>query len=470
MIPVLLSGGGGTRLWPLSRTHYPKQFLPLTGDKSMLQQTLLRLDGLADTRAPIVIANEDHRFLVAEQLQAIGAQDNNILLEPVGRNTAPAVTLAALCAQSQYDDDPLLLVLPADHAIADVPAFHQALATGRELAEAGKLVTFGITPNKPETGYGYIKRGSASGGGYLVDQFVEKPNAEVAQRYVNNGDYYWNAGIFLFKASSFMEELQRLAPEVFEASNSAFGGRQEDLDFIRIDAEAFARNPDIAIDYAIMEKTDRAAVVAMDPGWNDLGSWSAMWEQSAKDEHGNALSGDVIPIDSHQNLIYAEDTLVATIGVDNLAIVQTADAVLVADKDQVQNVKAVVQTLKQQGRREPELHTKVHRPWGNYETLNAGTRFQVKRIEVKPGASLSLQMHHHRAEHWIVVSGTARVTRDDDTFLVTENESTYIPLGAKHRLENCGAIPLQMIEVQSGSYLGEDDIVRFDDNYGRTEK
>jgi len=467
MIPVLLSGGGGTRLWPLSRTLFPKQFLPLTSEKSMLQETLLRLDGLSDTRAPIVIANDNHRFLVAEQLRAINAKQSTILLEPVGRNTAPAVTLAALSAIAQYDDDPLLLVLPADHAIADIPAFHQALASGQALAEDGKLVTFGITPHQPETGYGYIKRGATSGDGYLVDQFVEKPNQEVAERYLASGDYYWNAGIFLFKASTYLEEVKKLAPAVFEACQKALAASQSDLDFVRIAEAEFANNPDIAIDYAIMEKTDRAAVVAMDPGWNDLGSWSAMWEQADKDENNNAIVGDVMILDSRNNLVYAEDELIATIGVENLAIVQTQDAVLIANKDKVQDVKTIVQRLKAEKRSEADLHSKVHRPWGSYESLSIGPRYQVKRIEVKPGSSLSLQMHHHRAEHWIVVSGTAKVTRDEETFLVTENESTYIPLGAKHRLENCGTIPLQMIEVQSGSYLGEDDIVRFEDNYGR---
>ncbi len=468
MIPVILSGGGGTRLWPMSRTHYPKQFLPLTGEHTMLQETLTRLSGLADLEPAIVIANNNHRFLVAEQLQSIGADNSHILLEPVGRNTAPAVALAAFCAQAE-GRDPLLLVLPADHVISDKAAFHEALSRGQQQAEMGQLVTFGITANAPETGFGYIKRGAeqATEDAFAVAEFVEKPDSATAQSYLDSGQYYWNSGMFLFKASAYLEELQKFEPAVFDAASAAFDASQRDLDFLRIDATNFANSPNIAIDYAVMERTQKATVVALDAGWNDLGSWSSMWDHAEKDEHNNAVRGDVITEQSSDNLIFSEDRLVTTIGVSGLVVVQTTDAILVADKEKVQDVKKIVEALKSEDRLETDFHSKVHRPWGNYEGIALGDRYQVKCIEVKQGSTLSLQMHHHRAEHWIVVSGTAEVTKGEETFLLSENQSVFIPLGVKHRLKNTGAIPLRIIEVQSGSYLGEDDIVRFEDVYGR---
>jgi len=468
MIPVILSGGGGTRLWPMSRTHYPKQFLPLTGEHTMLQETLTRLSGLADLEPAIVIANNNHRFLVAEQLQSIGADNSHILLEPVGRNTAPAVALAAFCAQAE-GRDPLLLVLPADHVISDKAAFHEALSRGQQQAENGQLVTFGITANSPETGFGYIKRGAeqATKGAFAVAEFVEKPDSATAQSYLDSGQYYWNSGMFLFKASVYLEELKEFEPAVYEAASAAFDASQRDLDFLRIDATNFANSPNIAIDYAVMERTQKATVVALDAGWNDLGSWSSMWDHAEKDEHNNAIRGDVITEQSSDNLIFSEDRLVTTIGVSGLVVVQTTDAILVADKEKVQDVKKIVEALKSEERLETDFHSKVHRPWGNYEGIALGDRYQVKCIEVKQGSTLSLQMHHHRAEHWIVVSGTAEVTKGEETFLLSENQSVFIPLGVKHRLKNTGAIPLRIIEVQSGSYLGEDDIVRFEDVYGR---
>ena len=469
MIPVILSGGGGTRLWPMSRTHYPKQFLPLTGERTMLQETLTRLSGLADLEPAIIIANNNHRFLVAEQLQSIGADNSHILLEPVGRNTAPAVALAAFCAQAE-GNDPLLLVLPADHVISDKTAFHEALRKGQQQAESGQLVTFGITANAPETGFGYIKRGAPqkTDGAFAVAEFVEKPDSATAQSYLDSGQYYWNSGMFLFKASVYLEELKEFEPAVYEAASAAFSASQRDLDFLRIDTKHFSSSPNIAIDYAVMERTKKATVVALNAGWNDLGSWSSMWDHAEKDEHNNAIRGDVITEQSSDNLIFAEDRLVTTIGVSGLAIVQTTDAILVADLEKVQDVKKIVDTLKSQKRLETDFHRKVHRPWGNYEGIALGDRYQVKCIEVKQGSTLSLQMHHHRAEHWIVVSGTAEVTKGEETFLLTENQSVFIPLGVKHRLKNTGAIPLRIIEVQSGSYLGEDDIVRFEDVYGRS--
>jgi len=467
MIPVILSGGGGTRLWPMSRTHYPKQFLPLAGEQTMLQETITRLEGVPALASPIVIANDSHRFVVAEQLQSIGI-DGKILLEPVGRNTAPAVALAAFCALAEQED-PLLLILPADHTIDNTQAFHQSLETARGQAELGKLVTFGISPQSPETGYGYIRRGAQQSpqGAFDVAEFVEKPDRERAQQYLDSGEFYWNSGMFLFKANVYLSELEKFEPAIYEASKAAFENSQSDLDFLRIDRDCFSKSPDIAIDYAVMERTENARVVAMDADWNDLGSWSSMWEHADKDENDNAIRGDVITEQSSNNIIFAEDRLVATIGVDNLAIIQTTDAILVSAKDQVQEVKTIVQRLKNLKRLETDFHSKVHRPWGNYEGIALGDRYQVKCIEVKQGSSLSLQMHHHRAEHWIVVSGTAEVTKGEETFLLSENQSVFIPLGVKHRLRNTGAIPLRIIEVQSGSYLGEDDIVRFDDVYGR---
>ncbi len=469
MIPVILSGGGGTRLWPMSRTHYPKQFLPLSGEQTMLQETLSRLKGVPDLEPSIVIANDNHRFLVAEQLHNIGAGDSTILLEPIGRNTAPAVAIAALTALAS-GKDPLLLVLPADHVIENLEAYHQALDAARLQAESGKLVTFGITPKAPETGYGYIRRGAALNDNevFEVSEFVEKPALEVAQSYLDSGEYFWNSGMFLFKASVYLSELEKFEPEVFKACKQAQENSKSDLDFVRIDPESFTTSPDIAIDYAVMERTEQAAVVGMDAQWNDLGSWQSMWEHSEKDQNNNAIRGDVILDQSHNNLVFAEDSLVTTLGVSDLAIIQTTDAILVASRDKVQDVKNIVQSLKNEQRFESDFHSKVHRPWGNYEGIALGERYQVKCIEVHTGSSLSLQMHHHRAEHWIVVSGTAEVTRGEEVFLLGENESVFIPLGVKHRLRNNGAIPLKIIEVQSGSYLGEDDIVRFEDVYGRS--
>jgi len=472
LIPVVLSGGGGTRLWPLSRTRFPKQFLPLNGENTMLQETLQRLTGIDNLQQPLVICNEEHRFLVAEQLRVINEKASAIILEPVGRNTAPAVALAAIKA-TEDSNDALLLVLPADHVINDSEGFQNAVAAGREQASNGKLVTFGIKATAPETGYGYIKRGQKLDNygdltAYQVDQFVEKPNEEVATRYIESGCYDWNSGIFLFSAKTFLSELEKFQPKVLETCKKAYNNKSADFDFLRVETAAFEASPDIAIDYAVMEKTEHAVVVPMSVGWNDLGSWSAMWENGEKDPQGNAVTGDTMLEDCNNCYVHADSKLVTAIGLENTVIVQTCDAILVADKSKVQEVKTIVSRLKETDRSEAYLHPKVHRPWGTYESVDNGERYQVKRITVKPGSTLSLQMHHHRAEHWIVVSGTAKVTRNDDTLLLSENESVFIPLGAKHRLENPGTIDLHMIEVQSGSYLGEDDIVRFEDNYGRS--
>ncbi len=465
IVPVILSGGSGTRLWPLSRRLYPKQLLALTGDQTLLQQTAARLQGFADAGSPLVVCNEEHRFLVAEQLRAMGITPQAIILEPEGRNTAPATAVAALTAPGES----LLLVLPADHLIRNIDRFQQAVTVAVRHAEAGKLVTFGIQPDRPETGYGYIKQGADLDGGHAfeVERFVEKPDRATAQSYIESGDYYWNSGMFLFRADVFLAELERLAPAMLAACRQAVAGAQRDLDFTRLDRQAFCASPSDSIDYAVFEKTDRAVVVPMSPGWSDIGSWSALWEVAEKDDNGNAVSGDVVTLDSKDCFVLATQRLVATVGVEDLTVVETADAVLVAHRDHVQDVKTIVNRLEKEGRSEVNLHRKVFRPWGHYETMELAGRYQVKRITVNPGAVLSLQMHHHRAEHWIVVKGTARITRGDETFLLSENESTYIPLGMQHRLENPGVIPLELIEVQSGSYLGEDDIVRFSDNYGR---
>ena len=466
--PVLLSGGSGTRLWPLSREAYPKQFLPLAGDDTMLQATWLRVAALADAahalNRPIVVAGEDHRFLVAEQLRQIGAPVPAILLEPIGRNTAPAIAAAALQAMAA-GDDPLLLVLPSDHVVRDADAFRNAVRVAMPAAEAGALVTFGIVPNAPETGFGYIQA-AAGDGVRKVLRFVEKPDAATAQSYLGAGGYFWNSGMFLLRASRYLEELQRFRPEIVDAVRAAFEGAARDGDFIRLDKQAFSSCPSDSIDYAVMEKTDAAMVLPVDIGWNDVGSWSALWDVSEQDGDGNAHHGDVIAIDSRNSYAYAQ-RLVALVGVDDLVVVETDDAVLVARKDKVQQVKDVVATLKSQQRTQAALHREVHRPWGSYDSVDAGDGFQVKRIKVKPGARLSLQSHTRRAEHWIVVRGVARVTRDNDVFELFANQSTYIPIGAKHRLENPGAEILELIEVQSGDYLGEDDIVRFEDIYGR---
>jgi mannose-1-phosphate guanylyltransferase/mannose-6-phosphate isomerase len=463
--PVLLSGGSGTRLWPLSREAYPKQFLPLAGDDTMVQATWRRVEALADL-APIVVANEEHRFLVAEQLRQIGAPAPAILLEPAGRNTAPAIAAAALQAMAG-GADPLLLVLPSDHVVRDVAGFQRAVRAASAAADAGALVTFGIVPDAPETGFGYIQA-QAGDGLRKVSRFVEKPDAATAQSYLDAGSYYWNSGMFLFRASRYLEELARFRPDIVDAVRAAHAAARHDGDFVRLDKDAFSACPSDSIDYAVMEKTADAMVLPVDIGWNDVGSWSALWDVAERDAHGNAHHGDVIAVDSRNSYAYAQ-RLVALVGVDDIVVVETDDAVLVARKDKVQEVKQVVARLKQEQRSQAVLHREVHRPWGSYDSVDNGGRHQVKRIKVKPGAALSLQMHHHRAEHWIVVSGTAKVTRGDETLLLSENESTYIPLGVKHRLENPGKVPLELIEVQSGSYLGEDDIVRFEDVYGRSQ-
>ncbi|MCQ3830797.1 mannose-1-phosphate guanylyltransferase/mannose-6-phosphate isomerase [Microbulbifer elongatus] len=466
MIPVILCGGTGSRLWPLSREAYPKQFLSLVGSETMLQATALRLEGLAEVQAPILVCNESHRFAAAEQLQAVGRAAQSILLEPCARNTAPAIALAALAAV-ENGEDPLLLVLPADHVVADRSAFQAAVTSATPLAEAGRLVTFGIVPTCAETGYGYIRSGAPLDCGWEVAEFVEKPDLATAEKYVASGEFNWNSGMFLFRAARYLEELAQHQPEMLERCRAAFAGASRDLDFTRVDADVFARCPADSVDYAVMEKTEAAAVVPMDAGWSDVGSWSALWELAQKDEYGNLLQGDVLTEDASGCLVHGGDRLIGVLGVRDLVVVDTDDALMVADKSRVQDVKKLVAQLKHSERREAENHRKVFRPWGYYDSIDAGPRFQVKRIVVKPGCQLSLQMHHHRAEHWIVVRGTARVTRGEDQLLLTENESTFIPLGVVHRLENPGAIPLELIEVQSGSYLGEDDIVRFEDQYGR---
>ncbi|MCC8363950.1 mannose-1-phosphate guanylyltransferase/mannose-6-phosphate isomerase [Lysobacter sp. A6] len=463
--PVLLSGGSGTRLWPLSREAYPKQFLPLVGEDTMLQATWLRVASLAGA-PPIVVANESHRFLVAEQLRLIGAPVPRILLEPTGRNTAPAIAVAAMQALAE-GNDPLLLVLPSDHVVADVDAFHAAIADARAAAEGGALVTFGIVPTIPETGFGYIEADGAGAGVRAVMRFVEKPDLATAERYLASGGYYWNSGMFLFRASRVLAELQRFRPDIVDACRKAFDDAKRDGDFVRLDPAAFTACPSDSIDYAVMERTDAAMVLPVDIGWNDVGSWSALWDVTTRDAQGNAHHGDVIAVDSRNSYAYAR-RLVALVGVDDLVVVETNDAVLVARKDRVQQVKDVVAQLKASQRSQVALHREVHRPWGSYDSVDAGEGFQVKRIKVKPGASLSLQSHAKRAEHWIVVRGIARVTRGEDVFDLRANESTYIPIGAKHRLENPAGEMLELIEVQSGAYLGEDDIVRYEDVYGRT--
>ena len=459
--PVIMAGGSGTRLWPLSRAAHPKQFLRLHGEDTMLQATVKRLSGL-DIQASITICNEEHRFFVAEQLREIDKL-GSIILEPVGRNTAPAIALAALTAK----DDPLLLVLAADHVIQDEAAFREAVIRAIPLAEAGKLVTFGIVPSTPHTGYGYIKRGKDLGEGFEVDAFVEKPSSDVAQDYFSSGDYYWNSGMFLFRASNYLEELKKFRPDILEQCQGSVMDVKTDLDFLRIDKDMFESCPAESVDYAVMEKTSHAVVVPMDAGWSDIGSWSSLWDISEKDGEGNSTHGDVILQSTRNSYVRSDNKLVAVIGVDDLVVVSTKDALMVAHKDSVQDVKMITESLKIQARSEWQLSREVYRPWGKYDSIDSGERYQAKRITVKPGAKLSVQMHHHRAEHWVVVSGTARVTNGDKTFLLSENESTYIPVGVVHALENPGKVELELIEVQSGSYLGEDDIVRFEDRYGR---
>jgi mannose-1-phosphate guanylyltransferase/mannose-6-phosphate isomerase len=468
--PVILSGGAGTRLWPLSRAVLPKQLLPIVADKTMLQDTALRVAGLPGLQAPLVVCGNDHRFMVAEQLRAAGITPLGILLEPVGRNTAPAVAAAAHFLKT-IDPEAVMLVLPADHVIENTEAFKDAVARAAALVKEGGLATFGIVPQSPETGYGYIRRGAAlagSEGGYQVERFVEKPDLATAQAFVADGGYYWNSGMFMFAAERYLAELAKFAPAIADAAEKAVGTGYRDLDFCRLDEAAFTACPSDSIDYAVMEHTGNAVVVPADIGWNDVGSWSALWEVQPKDENGNAQRGDVYLDGVKNSLVRAESRIVAVVGLDDVVVVETNDAVLVAHKNAVQRVKQVVDHLKSKERTEHLHHTKVYRPWGHYEGIDAGDRFQVKRITVKPGEKLSLQMHHHRAEHWVVVSGTARVTCGEKVSLLSENESTYIPIGMNHRLENPGKLPLHIIEVQSGSYLGEDDIVRFEDIYKRS--
>ncbi|SDR14485.1 mannose-1-phosphate guanylyltransferase [Pseudomonas grimontii] len=467
MIPVILSGGMGSRLWPLSRQLNPKQFLSLVDtDLSLLQATIQRLEGL-DIRTPRLVCNEEHRFLAAEQLRKLGLEDANILLEPVGRNTAPAVALAALQATAG-GKDPLLLILPADHTIKDVGAFQASISSAIPLALDGKLVTFGVVPTYPETGYGYIEKGERVGEcGFHVTRFVEKPDLVLAEQYLLANAFFWNSGMFLFRASRYLEELEKFRPQILSVCIEALKNGTQDSSFTRVDRALFAACPEDSIDYAVMERTDEAVMVAMDAGWSDIGSWSALSDTFAKDAEGNVFKGDVLAQNTFNTYVHANSRLIATVGVEDLVIVETNDAILVAHKDQVQDVKKIVERLKQSDRHEYVNHREVYRPWGMYDSIDKGQRYQVKRITVQPGAKLSVQMHHHRAEHWIVVSGTAKVTNGEKTYLVTENQSTYIPIGQVHALENPGVIPLELIEVQSGSYLGENDIVRFEDKYGR---
>jgi mannose-1-phosphate guanylyltransferase/mannose-6-phosphate isomerase len=466
LVPVILSGGAGTRLWPLSREMYPKQLLALTGKLTMLQDTATRLAGIAGAQPPIIVCNEAHRFTVAEQIRTLGVKASAILLEPAGRNTAPAVALAALQAV-KIDPDATLVVAPADHVIRDARAFQAAAAAAAALAQDGKLVTFGIVAHAPETGYGYIRRGEGKGPAFPVAQFIEKPPLDVATQFVASGDYYWNSGMFVFRADRYLAELKALAPDILEATLAAFSAARSDLDFTRIDKAEFEKCRSESIDYAVMEKTHDALVLPLDAGWSDVGSWASLFDALPADEEGNVLQGDVMVQDTHDCYVHSTSRLVAAVGLDDHIIVETKDAVLVAPKERVQDVKDLVAMIKKAGRSESAWHREVFRPWGSYDSIDNGERFQVKRLSVKPGGVLSLQMHHHRAEHWIVVQGTARITCNDKTFLLSENESTYIPIGASHRIENPGKVPLRIVEVQTGTYLGEDDIVRFEDNYGR---
>ncbi|MEN8426841.1 mannose-1-phosphate guanylyltransferase/mannose-6-phosphate isomerase [Acinetobacter schindleri] len=474
MIPVILSGGSGTRLWPLSRSNYPKQFLPITEERTLFQLTLERISNLNQSlinfHNPIIVTNDNHRFIVAEQLR----QENvnaKILLEPVARNTAPAIAAAAQLALS-YGEDPVLLILAADHVIQQQDAFNQSIQVGLAAAEAGQLVTFGVVPTSPETGYGYIKatghiEKTQSTQAYPVEKFVEKPDLTTAQDYLAEGSYLWNSGMFMFKASVYLQELEKYNPAIAKNAQASVQNSKNDLDFIRLNKDHFEQSPEDSIDYAVMEHTDKAVVVPLCADWNDVGAWKSVWEVSQKDENGNSLRGDVIAQDTHNSLIHAETRLVSTLGLENIVVIETADAVLVADQSKVQDIKKIVEHLKSNQRSEIESHRKVFRPWGSYDSIEHGSRYQVKCIVVNPGQKLSLQMHHHRAEHWIIVNGTAKVRKGDETIILTENQSIYIPLGETHALENPGKVPLELIEVQSGSYLGEDDIVRFEDVYGR---
>lgn len=475
--PVILSGGAGTRLWPLSRQLYPKQLLPLVSEQTLLQDTITRLENFPNISDTVtVICNDAHRFLVAEQLREINIKADALLLEPVGRNTAPALTLAAI-ANRELGNDDILLVMPADHVIRDNESFQKALNEGALLADKNYLVTFGIVPDRPETGYGYIEQGEEidEGLSFAINRFVEKPDNKTAQSYIDSGRFLWNSGKFMVKASVWLAQIGQFAPEILNACEQAYKKGKAELDFYRIDEEAFALCPSDSIDYAVAEKiidssTEskiKAAVIPLDAGWSDIGAWAELWQIGNKDASGNVIQGDVFALNSENSMLFSQQRLIAAVGLKDIVVIETADAILVADRNQVQDVKKVVEWLKSEGREEHLNHRCVFRPWGNYDSIDMGERYHVKRITVDPGGVLSLQMHHHRAEHWIVVSGTAKVTRGDETFMVTENESTYIPVGTKHRLENTGSIPLEMIEVQSGSYFGEDDIIRYEDIYGR---
>ena len=479
--PVILAGGSGTRLWPLSREYHPKQFLGLTGSRSMVQETVSRLDGLMRVAPPVIVCNEVHRFLVAEQIRELGRSSPAIILESSGRNTAPALTLAALSliARQEEDGDPVMLAMPADHVIRDVATFQSVVQRGAAMAGEGALVTLGVVPDSPATGYGYIREGEPldeSRSAFRLSRFVEKPDAATARTMVDSGDYLWNSGIFMMRASVWLEALERHSPQILEACRAAHAAGWVDGAFYRPDPELFAACPSDSIDYAVMEKITESAgeqdrisavVLPMDAGWSDVGAWSALWEDGARDSLGNVVQGDVYAHSVRNSLLIGSHRLLAAVGLEDLIVVETPDAVLVADRDSVQDVKDLVEDLKSEGRREQENHRKVHRPWGSYEILDSGPGFQVKRLTISPGAALSLQMHHHRAEHWVVVKGVARVTRGDEQFLLRENESAYVPVGVRHRLENPEASSLEIIEVQSGDYLGEDDIVRFEDRYNR---
>ena len=475
--PVILSGGSGTRLWPLSRQLYPKQLLPLVGEQTLLQDTITRLENFPNISDTVtVICNDAHRFLVAEQLREIDVKADALLLEPVGRNTAPALTLAAI-ANRELGNDDLFIVMLANHVILDTESFKNALSEGALLAEQDYLVTFGIVPDRPETGYGYIEQGKEidKGKSFAINRFVEKPELEVAQEYLESGNFLWNSGKFMIKSSVWLAQIGQYAPKILEICEQAYKHGKSELDFYRIDKDAFEQCPSDSIDYAVAEKiiaSDaknkiKAAVIPLDAGWSDIGAWAELWKIGNKDEAGNVIQGDVVSIDSENSMLFSQQRLIAAVGLKDTVVIETADAILVADRNKVQDVKKVVEWIKSEGREEHLNHRCVFRPWGNYDSIDMGERYHVKRITVDPGGVLSLQMHHHRAEHWIVVSGTAKVTRDDETFMVTENQSTYIPVGTKHRLENTGSIPLEMIEVQSGSYFGEDDIIRYEDIYGR---
>ncbi|HAX7566478.1 TPA: mannose-1-phosphate guanylyltransferase/mannose-6-phosphate isomerase [Escherichia coli] len=469
LLPVIMAGGTGSRLWPMSRELYPKQFLRLYGQRSMLQETVVRLDGI-NAREPVVICNDEHRFLVAEQLRQINKFSHNIILEPVGRNTAPAIALAALSA-IKNGDDPILLVLAADHIINNKPAFHAAVKIAYEHAQKDSLVTFGIVPTGPETGYGYIHRGqkiaAEENSPFKVNRFVEKPNREKAEEYISSGEYYWNSGMFMFRAKKYLAELEKYRPDILEACKLAILNAKDGDDFINVDKELFVACPDESVDYAVMEKTSDAVVVSLDADWSDVGSWSALWEVSDKDHQGNVITGDTYLHNANNCYINTDEKLVAAIGVENLVIISTKDAVLVVNKDQVQDVKKVVEHLKVQNRSEYKRHREIYRPWGRCDVIVQTERFNVNQITVKPGAAFSMQMHHHRTEHWVILSGTGKVTIQDKVFLLTENQSTFIPIGSQHRLENPGKIPLELLEIQSGSYLGDDDIIRIIDQYGR---